>query len=103
MDAVLIYRDRSDDRFYDASTREMNGGPDKMIGYLSGFSSFWRPSKEKDVTRARAGSPHNVTAPLRARCPSPSDAWPTRNSYNRAGFQRCWPPLPYVGRLEVRQ
>ena len=37
MDAVFIYRDRPDDRFYDASTGEMRGGPDKAIVYFNGF------------------------------------------------------------------
>jgi hypothetical protein len=37
MNAVFIYRDRPDDRFYDASTGEMRGGPDKAIVYLNGF------------------------------------------------------------------
>jgi hypothetical protein len=37
MDAVFIYRDRPNDRFYDASTGEMRGGPDKAIVYLNGF------------------------------------------------------------------
>jgi hypothetical protein len=37
MDAVFIYRDRPDDRFYDVSTGEMRGGPDKAIVYLNGF------------------------------------------------------------------
>lgn len=36
MAARFIYRDRSDDRFYDASTREMRGGPDKVIVYIDG-------------------------------------------------------------------
>jgi hypothetical protein len=35
-DPVFIYRNRPDDRFYDASTREMRGGPDKMIVYVDG-------------------------------------------------------------------
>jgi hypothetical protein len=37
MDAVFIYRDRPDDRFYDASTGEMRGGPDKVIVYIDGI------------------------------------------------------------------
>ena len=36
MEARFIYRNRSDDRFYDVSTREMRGGPDKVIVYLDG-------------------------------------------------------------------
>jgi hypothetical protein len=35
-DAVFIYRNRSDARFYDASTGEMRGGPDQVIVYLDG-------------------------------------------------------------------
>jgi hypothetical protein len=37
MDAVVIYRDRPDDRFYDVSTGETRGGPDKVIAYANGF------------------------------------------------------------------
>jgi hypothetical protein len=37
MNAVFIYRDRSDDQFYDASTGAMGGGPDKVIVYVGGF------------------------------------------------------------------
>ena len=36
-DAVFIYRNRSNERFYDASTGEMRGGPDKVIAYVNGF------------------------------------------------------------------
>jgi hypothetical protein len=35
-DAIFIYRNRSDDRFYDASTQRMHGGPDKVIVYING-------------------------------------------------------------------
>jgi hypothetical protein len=35
-DAVFLYRNRQDARFYDASTQEMRGGPDKVIVYLDG-------------------------------------------------------------------
>jgi hypothetical protein len=35
-DAVFLYRNRADARFYDASTQEMRGGPDKVIVYLDG-------------------------------------------------------------------
>jgi hypothetical protein len=35
-DAVFLYRNRADSRFYDASTQEMRGGPDKVIVYLDG-------------------------------------------------------------------
>src|SRR5215475_11916395 len=35
-DVVFIDRNRSDARFYDASTQEMRGGPDKVIVYLDG-------------------------------------------------------------------
>jgi type IV secretory pathway TrbD component len=35
-DAILIYRNRSDERFYDASTQRMQGGPDKVIVYING-------------------------------------------------------------------
>lgn len=35
-DAVFIYRNRSDGRFYDASTQQMQGGPDKVIVYING-------------------------------------------------------------------
>ena len=35
-DATFIYRNRSDDRFYDASTQQMHGGPDKVIVYING-------------------------------------------------------------------
>ena len=35
-DAILIYRNRSDERFYDASTQRMQGGPDKVIVYVNG-------------------------------------------------------------------
>jgi type IV secretory pathway TrbD component len=34
--AVFIYRNRSDERFYDASTQRMQGGPDKVIVYING-------------------------------------------------------------------
>jgi hypothetical protein len=36
-DTVFIYRNRSNERFYDASTGEMRGGPDKVIAYVNGF------------------------------------------------------------------
>src|SRR5215475_10908965 len=35
-DAIFIYRNRSDGRFYDASTQQMHGGPDKVIVYING-------------------------------------------------------------------
>ena len=35
-DAVFIYRNRSDGRFHDASTQQMQGGPDKVIVYING-------------------------------------------------------------------
>jgi hypothetical protein len=35
-DAIFIYRNRSDARFYDASTHRMHGGPDKVIVYING-------------------------------------------------------------------
>jgi hypothetical protein len=35
-DAIFIYRNRSDGRFYDASTQRMHGGPDKVIVYING-------------------------------------------------------------------
>jgi hypothetical protein len=35
-DAIFIYRNRSDPRFYDASTQRMQGGPDKVIVYING-------------------------------------------------------------------
>ena len=35
-DAIFIYRNRSDERFYDASTHRMHGGPDKVIVYVNG-------------------------------------------------------------------
>jgi hypothetical protein len=35
-DAILIYRNRSDERFYDASAQRMQGGPDKVIVYVNG-------------------------------------------------------------------
>jgi type IV secretory pathway TrbD component len=35
-DAIFIYRNRSDAGFYDASTREMRGGPDRVIVYING-------------------------------------------------------------------
>jgi hypothetical protein len=35
-DATFIYLNRSDDRFYDASTGQMRGGPDKVIVYING-------------------------------------------------------------------
>jgi hypothetical protein len=34
--AIFIYRNRSDARFYDASTRQVHGGPDKVIVYING-------------------------------------------------------------------
>jgi hypothetical protein len=34
--ATFIYRNRSDAGFYDASTREIRGGPDKVIVYING-------------------------------------------------------------------
>jgi hypothetical protein len=36
VEARFIYQNRSDSRFYDASTGEMHGGPDKVIVYLNG-------------------------------------------------------------------
>jgi hypothetical protein len=36
VEARFIYRNRSDVGFYDASTREMRGGPDKVIVYVNG-------------------------------------------------------------------
>jgi hypothetical protein len=36
VEARFIYRNRSDLGFYDASTREMRGGPDKVIVYVNG-------------------------------------------------------------------
>jgi hypothetical protein len=36
MEARFIYRNRLDARFYDASTGEMRGGPDKVIVYVDG-------------------------------------------------------------------
>lgn len=36
METRFIYRNRSDGRFYDASTQEMKGGPDKVIVYVNG-------------------------------------------------------------------
>ncbi len=36
MEARFIYQNRSDARFYDASTGEMRGGPDKVIVYING-------------------------------------------------------------------
>ena len=36
MEARFIYRNRSDVGSYDASTREMRGGPDKVIVYVNG-------------------------------------------------------------------
>jgi hypothetical protein len=36
MEARFIYRNRSHVGFYDASTREMRGGPDKVIVYVNG-------------------------------------------------------------------
>ena len=35
-DAIFIYRNRGDERFFDASTRRMQGGPDKVIVYVNG-------------------------------------------------------------------
>src|ERR1700749_1920760 len=35
-DAIFIYRNRGDERFFDASTRRMRGGPDKVIVYVNG-------------------------------------------------------------------
>ena len=35
-DATFIYLNRSGDRFYDASTGQMRGGPDKVIVYING-------------------------------------------------------------------
>jgi hypothetical protein len=34
--ATFIYQNRSNARFYDASARQMRGGPDKVIVYLDG-------------------------------------------------------------------
>jgi hypothetical protein len=36
MEAQFIYRNRQDAQFYDASTRAMRGGPDKVIVYVNG-------------------------------------------------------------------
>jgi hypothetical protein len=35
-DVTFIYQNRSDGRFYDASTGQMRGGPDKVIVYING-------------------------------------------------------------------
>ncbi|MBV9459827.1 MAG: hypothetical protein JO141_20250 [Bradyrhizobium sp.] len=35
-DAIFIYRNRSEERFYDANTQRMQGGPGKVIVYLNG-------------------------------------------------------------------
>jgi hypothetical protein len=35
-DATFIYQNRSDGRFFDASSRRMRGGPDKLIVYFNG-------------------------------------------------------------------
>jgi len=35
-DPIFIYRNRRDDRFYDAAAQEMRGGPDKVIVYIDG-------------------------------------------------------------------
>jgi hypothetical protein len=35
-DAIFIYQNRSDARFYDASMQRMRGGPDKVIVYING-------------------------------------------------------------------
>jgi len=37
MEAQFIYRNRSDDPFYDAFAQEMRGGPDKVIVYIDGI------------------------------------------------------------------
>ena len=37
MEAKFIYRNRSDVGFFDASTRKMRGGPDKVIVYIDGL------------------------------------------------------------------
>ena len=34
---IFLYRNRPDAQFYDASTGEMRGGPDKVIAYVNGF------------------------------------------------------------------
>jgi hypothetical protein len=45
-DAIFIYRNRSDNRFYDASTQQMHGGPDKVIVYINGvFCAMDREAK----------------------------------------------------------
>jgi hypothetical protein len=36
-DAIIIYQNRSDNRFFDANTQRMQGGPDKVIVYLNGL------------------------------------------------------------------
>jgi hypothetical protein len=36
MDAAIIYQNGRDVRYYDAFTREMRGGPDKIIAYING-------------------------------------------------------------------
>jgi hypothetical protein len=36
MQPRFIYKNRSVERFYDAETGEMRGGPDKVIVYLNG-------------------------------------------------------------------
>jgi len=36
MEARFICRNRSDVGLYDVSTREMRGGPDKVIVYING-------------------------------------------------------------------
>jgi len=35
-DPIFIYRNRSEERFYDANTQRMQGGPDKVIVYVNG-------------------------------------------------------------------
>jgi hypothetical protein len=36
MDAAIIYQNGRDIRYYDAFTREVRGGPDKIIAYING-------------------------------------------------------------------
>jgi hypothetical protein len=94
-DAVFLYRNRSDARFYDAFRQEMRGGPDKVIVYLDGvlcamdretkvtipisrwklaeigLACFWTALRGKS-TVTRPVEPVRVPEPLPEALPEPS-------------------------------
>jgi hypothetical protein len=53
MEARFIYRNGSDARFYDASTGEMRGGPDKVIVYVNGVLCAMDREARVDIAVSR--------------------------------------------------